>query len=154
MYCSQCGAKIGETDMFCPKCGKGSSDKTTSETEERELYSFGPLGVIICYSRPTMFALTYRNMTRVMLTDYRIYGFPKGSLAPTEMIPFKSKAHFQVPYETILATEQVSFGLQKGVWIQYRAGEKLKEVSILCSPVNSHHIAKTYELLKNRASAR
>lgn len=154
MYCSKCGARIGETDRFCPECGKGASDMASSETEERELYSFGPLGVTICFSRPTMFALTFRNMTRIVLTDERIYGFPKGSLAPTELLPFKSKAQFQVPYEAILATEQISVGLQKGVWIQYREEGKLKEVSILCSPINSHHISKIYELLQNRPDAR
>jgi hypothetical protein len=145
---------MGETDTFCPECGRSASDKTASETEDREFYSFGPLGVRICFSRPTMFALTFRNMTRIVLTDRRIYGSPKGSLAPTKLLPFKSSAQFQVPYETIVATERISFGLQKGVWIQYREGEKLKEVSILCGPVNSHHISKTYELLQNRASVR
>jgi hypothetical protein len=145
---------MGETDRFCPKCGRDASDKTASETMERELYSFGPLGVRICFSRPSMFAWTIRNMTKIVLTDKRIYGFPKGSLAPTKLLPFKSSAQFQVPYETILATEQISFGFQKGVWIQYREEGKLKEVSIQCSPINSYHISKTYELLQNRASAR
>ena len=154
MYCSKCGAKMGETDRLCPKCGKGVSNGADGKTEESELYSFGPMGVTISFSRPTMFALTYRNMTRIVLTDKRIYGFPKGSLAPTELLPFKSKAQFQVPYEAILATEQVSFGLQKGIWIQYRDEDKVKEVSILCSVVNSQHIPKTFELLQNRPGAR
>ena len=145
---------MGETDRICPECGRDVGEKTASEKEERELYSFGPLGVTIYYSRPSMFALTFRNMTKIVLTDKRIYGYPKGSLAPTELLPFKSKAQFQAPYDAILATEQVSFGLQKGVWIRYREEDKLKEVSILCSPVNSHHIPKTYELLQNRTSAR
>ena len=154
MYCSSCGARMGETDNFCPVCGRGVSDKAAGETVERELYSFGPLGVRICFSRPSMLALSFLNMIRIVLTDKRIYGFPKGSLAPTRLLPFKSSAQFQVPYETIRATEQISFGFQKGVWIQYLEEGKLKEVSVLCSPVNSHHISKTYELLNNRANAR
>jgi len=144
---------MGEADRFCRECGRGVGDKTASEAEERELYSFGPLGVRIFHSRPSVFAWSILNMTRIVLTDKRIYGFPKGALIPTKLLLFKSSAQLQVPYETILAIEKVSLGFQKGVWIQYRDGGKL-EVSILCSPVNSYHIPKTLEILQNRASAR
>lgn len=154
MICSNCGARVGETDKFCPVCGRSLSDKTAGETEERELYSFGPLGVRICFSRPHLFTRTILNMTQIVLTDKRIYGFPKGALTSTKLLPFKNLARFRVPYDTILATEMISFLFQKGVWIQYREEGKLNEVSILCGPVNSYHISKTYELLQNRASAR
>ena len=153
MYCSKCGARIGEADRFCRECGRGVGDETASEADERELYSFGPLGVRIFHSRPSVFAWSILNMTRIVLTDKRIYGFPKGALIPTKLL-FKSSARFQVPYESIVATEHVGLGFQEGVWIQYREGGKLKEVSILCSPVNSYHIPKTLEILQNRASAR
>lgn len=145
---------MGETDGVCPVCGRSVVDETAGETEERELYSFGPLGVRICYSRPSLFKRTILNMTQIVLTDKRIIGLPKGTLYPTKLLPFKGLAQFQVSYETILTTELISFFFQKGVWIQYREEDKRKEVSILCSPVNSHHISKTYELLQSRASAR
>lgn len=145
---------MSETDRFCHECGRGACDITVSETDERELYSFGPLGVGIFHGRPSMFAWSILNMTRIVLTDRRIYGFPKGAMIPTKMLLFKSSAQFQVPYESIVATELVCLGFQKGVWIQYREGGKLEEVSMLCSPVNSYHIPKILEILQNRASAR
>jgi hypothetical protein len=145
---------MGEADAYCARCGRDADATASGETEEKTLYSVGPMWVTICYSRPSMFALTFRNMTRIVLTDRRVYGFPKGSLVPTEMIPFKSKARFQVPYETIVATERVNFGLQKGIYIQYREEDRLKEVSILCSPINSHQVSRIYELLQGRVGAR
>jgi hypothetical protein len=119
-----------------------------SEVEEKELYSFGPMGVKICFSRPSTFTMTTKNMTKVTLTDRRIYGSPKGFLFPTKFLPFKSKAQFDVPYDTILTIEQVSLALWKGLWIQYRDGDKSKEVSILCDPTNYHHLSKAYDLLQ------
>ena len=72
---------MSETDRFCPKCGRGASDKTVSETDERELYSFGPLGVGIFHVRPSIFTWSNLNMTRIvrargaeypsLLHDYR-----------------------------------------------------------------------------------
>jgi hypothetical protein len=94
---------MGEADRFCRECGRGVGDETASEADERELYSFGPLGVRIFHSRPSVFAWSILNMTRIVLTDKRIYGFPKGALIPTKLL-FKSSARFQVPYESIVAT--------------------------------------------------
>jgi len=154
MYCSKCGAEMGESDAYCARCGREAGATASGGTEEKTLYSVGPMGVTICYSRPSISALTFRNMTRIVLTDRRIYGHPKGSLVPTEMIPFKSKARFQVPYETIVAKERVSYGLQNGVWIQYREEDRLREVSILCSPINPHQVSRIWELLQGRVGAR
>ena len=148
MHCSNCGAEIGESDKFCTQCGNSASGTSRSGVEEKELYSFGPMGVKICYSRPSMFARTIKNMTKIAMTNRRIYGFPKGSLIPTKLLPFKSSAQFQVPYDTILAMEQVSLGLWKGIWIQYRDGNQSKEISILCSAGNYHDISKAYDLLQ------
>ena len=65
-----------------------------------------------------------------------------------KLLPFKGSAQFQVSYDSILAIEQVSLGLWKGFWIQYRDENKSKEVSILCDPINYHHISKAYDLLQ------
>jgi len=144
MSCSKCGTKLSESDRFCPACGNSARDVSGGPEQESELYSFGPMGVKLCFGRPSMFAWTFKNMTKVTLTNRGIYGSPKGFLA----LPFKSSAEFQVPYNTILAVEHVSLGLWKGVWIQYRDENKTKEVSILCDLTNSHHIPKVYELLQ------
>jgi hypothetical protein len=114
-----------------------------SEVEEK-VYSFGPLGVMICFSRPRIFAWRLNNMTEITLTNRRIYG-------STPL--FKSLVQFQVPYDSILAIEQVGFGLTKGFWIQYRDQDKIKEVSILGVPIFSTSISKAYDLLQaTRAS--
>jgi hypothetical protein len=60
----------------------------TSEPQETELYSFGPMGVGICFSRPGFFATIAKNITRVVLTIKRIYGVPQG--------PFLARAHDNV----------------------------------------------------------
>jgi len=117
-----------------------------SELEEKEVYSFGPMGVIICFRRPSIFTWKLNNMTRITLTNLRIYG-------STPL--FKSLVQFQVPYDSILAIEQTSFGLTKGFWIQYRDQDKIKEVSILAGPIFSRNTSKAYDLLQAaRASIR
>jgi hypothetical protein len=62
--------------------------------QENELYSFGPMGVRIYFSRPGFFTVMTRNVTRIVLTDKRIIGEPErvGTLPV-----FKNKAGFQVP---------------------------------------------------------
>ena len=82
----------------------------SSEPQEKELYSFGPMGVRICFSRPGFFTPVARNITRVVLTDRRIYGVHRGSLPF-----FKDKASFQVPYASIVSMEQFGFFLNKGL---------------------------------------
>jgi hypothetical protein len=109
------------------------SRKMNGEPQEKELYSFGPFGVRICFSRPGFLISVARNITRIILTDKRIYGEPKttGTLQF-----FKDKAGFEVPYNSIVSTERFSFFLNKGLYIQYRDAEKTKEVSIISSGQN------------------
>ena len=148
MHCTKCGAEIGEFDKFCTECGNSASSMSGSVVEEKEVYSFGPMGVQFCHSRPSMFARAVKNMTKIALTDRKIYGLPKGSLIPTKLLPFKSSAQFQIPYDSILAIERVSFGLWKGFWIQYRDQNQTKEISILCSTSNYRDASKAYDLLR------
>jgi hypothetical protein len=105
----------------------------SGEQQEKKLYSFGPIGVRICFSRPGFFTPVVRNITKIVLTDKRIIGEPK----MTGTLPFfKEKASFQVPYNSIVSTEQFGFFLNKGLYIQYRDAEKTKEVSIISSGQN------------------
>jgi len=113
----------------------------SSEPQETELYSFGPMGVGICFSRPTFFTTIAKNMTRVVLTNKRIYGVPQGPF-------FKGKARFEVPYDSIISIEQFRLHTNKVLWIQYREAEKTREVSIICYGFNSQHASQAYELLQ------
>ncbi|MGD0978846.1 MAG: hypothetical protein ABR962_06845 [Candidatus Bathyarchaeia archaeon] len=119
----------------------------SGEPQEKELYSFGPMGVRICFSRPGFFTAGARNITRIVLTDKRIIGEPKriGNLQF-----FRDKAGFQVPYNSIVSTERFSFFLNNGLYIQYRGAEKTQEVSIISSNQN---ISQAYELIQ-KARAR
>ncbi len=112
------------------------------EPQEKELYSFGPMGVRICFSRPGFFTPVARNITRIVLTDKRIIGEPK----TTGTLPFfKDKAGFEVPYNSIVSTERFGFFLNKGLYIRYRDAENTKEVSIVSSGQN---ISRADEIVK------
>jgi hypothetical protein len=122
----------------------------SGEAQETELYSFGPMGVGICFRRPGFFVPRLENSTRIVLTNRRIYGYPQRSgMISTKLLPVKDKSRFEVPYDAIIATEQLSFSFRKVLCIQYRDGEKTKEISIMCSAFNNQHISRTYELLQN-----
>jgi hypothetical protein len=142
MFCPFCGTATADTDQFCPECGK----KLTGQAqEEMELLSFGPQGVGVCFRRPSLSAPIIRNSTRITLTNRRIRGVPSGFIRT--LGPFK--AQFDVPYETILATEQLGYLVNSVLWINYRLGEEMKEVSIICSPRISGNIQRAYELVQN-----
>jgi hypothetical protein len=112
------------------------------EPEEKELYSFGPMGVRICFSRPGFFTPVAKNITRIVLTDTQIIGEPK----TMGTFPFfKDSAGFQVRYNSIASTERFSFFLNKGLHIQFRDAEKNKEVSIISSDQN---VSRAYELIQ------
>ena len=147
MLCPSCGKEIGATDQFCPECGK----KLTSQAqEEMELLSFGPFGVGICFRRPGLTTPIIRNSTKIVLTNRRIRGDAQapGGIIPKKLVLFK--AQFEVPYNTILTTEQFGYLVNKVLWINYRsAGEETKEVSIICSPRISENISRAYELIQN-----
>jgi hypothetical protein len=114
----------------------------SGEPQTKELYSFGPMGVRICFSRPGFFTPMARNVTRIVLTEKRIIGEPKR----VGTLPFfKDKACFQVPYNSIVSTERFSFFFNKGLYRQYRDAEKTKEVSIISSDKN---ISQAYELIQ------
>lgn len=117
----------------------------SGEAQEKELYSFGPMGVRICFSRPGFFTTMAKNITKIVLTDKRIYGEPK-TIGTFSF--FKNKAGFQVPYNSIVSTELFNYFLNKGLYIQYRDAEKTKEVSIICTALNSQHVSQAYELVQ------
>ena len=114
------------------------------DAQETDLYSFGPTGVGICFRRPGFFVPRYENSTRIILTNRRICSCPT-----SRALFFKDKLRFEVPYDAMVATEHFSFSLRKVLWIQYRDGEKTKEISIMCSIFNNQHISRSCDLLQN-----
>jgi hypothetical protein len=142
MFCPSCGMNVDERDLFCAACGK-----SLAGNQETELYSFGPWGVNVCFSRPGTFVWMQKNDTKIVLTNQRIYGSST----------FTNSTRFQVPYLAILAREnfdyRLNLGLWKVLWIKYRAAEKIKEVSIMCFGPNSAHITKAFDIISARSTS-
>ena len=133
MYCGYCGAKVGEKDGFCSFCGKSLvADVRT------ELYSFGPWGTGVCFSRPGFLTLIQRNNTKIVLTNYGISGY--STLTNSE--------RFQIPYNAIVTTEIFDYMLWKVLWIQYREEQRNLEVSIMCTIAHHQSIALADNLVK------
>jgi hypothetical protein len=146
MLCPSCGMKANDQDKFCTYCGKsltGGQESLAIKTPETELYSFGPLWVNVCFSRPGTFVLMHKNDTKVVLTNRRIYGI--STLG-------RDSLRFQVPYSSIIAKEsydyRLNFGLWRTLWIKYQESNQIKEVSILCISPNSHIIDRAIEILQ------
>jgi hypothetical protein len=140
MFCPSCGEQVGNQDRFCPSCGK-------SLTNEKEtlLYSFGPFAISVCFSRPGLNAVAYKNNTKIVVTDRRIYGTASTILGSGSL-------RFQVPYNSVLDSECFNYGVQKTLWIQYRERENIKEVSILGGSIfggpNSRYVTHADELVR------
>jgi hypothetical protein len=132
MSCPSCGAKVGENDNFCSACGKN-----LKREEETELFSFGPWGTGVCFSRPSFLTMIQKNDTKIVFTNRRISGYSS----------FTNSLRFQVPYEAIISEEVFAYMLWRVLWIQYQDGAKTREVSIMCTAGNHEHIAKAYDLI-------
>ncbi len=142
MSCPSCGVNVRERDLFCTACGK-----KLPGNQETELYSFGPMLVNVCFGRPGTFVLMHKNDTKIILTNQRIYG--SSSLT--------NSTRFQVPYSAILAKEsfdyRLNFGLWNVLWLKYKEGEKIKEVSIMCFGPNSLQINDALKIVNAHLSS-
>jgi hypothetical protein len=136
-YCPNCGNKLDTTDQFCSSCGK---PLTTNPEQERELLSFGPMGVSVCFKRPGFFTLTQQNDTKIILTNKRIYGLSS----------FSGKPRFEANYSTINVKEITNYALFKVLYLQYQDDQKTKEVSIMGNPSNYSNITHAYELIAEK----
>jgi len=138
MLCPSCGVNVNDEDLFCAACGK-----SLASNQETQLYSFGPLLVNICFSRPGTFVLMQKNNTRIVLTNQRIYG----------LSTLTNSTRFEIFYFNILAKENFNYRLNFGpwsvLWINYREAEKTKEVSIMCSGSNSAHISEALRIINS-----
>jgi hypothetical protein len=137
MLCPSCGSTIADQDRFCSACGK-----SLVGNQETELYSFGPWGVNVCFSRPGTFVWMQKNDTNIVLKNQRIYGSST----------FTNSKRFEVRYSTILAKEAFDYRLNLGpwkvLWIKYREADKIKEVSIMCIGSNSPHISQAFDIIQ------
>jgi len=133
MYCGNCGEKIDEKDSFCPSCGKSLVGDGRAE-----LYSFGPWGTGVCFSRPGFLTLIQKNNTKIVLTKDRISGY--STLTNSE--------RFQIPYNTIVAMEIFDYLLWKVLLIQYQDGQKRLEFSIMGTVANHQSIIMADSFVK------
>lgn len=118
-------------------CGKAL---IRDQNQERDVLSFGPWGVSVCFSRPGTFVWTQQNNTKIALTDRRIYG----------VASFSGTPRFEAPYNAITFSENINFALFKVLYIQYREAERSKEVSIMGNPVNYGNIARATEIMPKK----
>jgi hypothetical protein len=132
--CSNCENQVNENDNFCSVCGKALIEP---QNQESNILSFGPWGISVSFSRPGLFVLTQQNNTRITLTNRRIYG----------VASFSGKLRFEVSLKAITYSENTTFALFKVLYIQYREGERIKEVSIMGNFANYCNIARACELI-------
>jgi hypothetical protein len=135
MFCPACGAQVNEGDSFCSKCGKNLAAQPQGETV---LYSFGPFGTGVCFSRPSFFTVIHRNDTRIVLTGQKLSGFSS----------FNNSLRLQVPYSAIANAEVFDYLMWKGLWIQYREAEKMREVSVMCTLTTYENIIRANEVMQ------
>jgi hypothetical protein len=133
MYCGDCGAKVDEKDSFCASCGK-----SLVADDRAELYSFGPWGTGVCFSRPGFLTLIQKNNTKIMLTNDRLSGYSM----------LTNSERFQIPYKAIVMTEIFDYLLWKVLWIQYQEGQKKLEVSIMGTATNHQSITMADNFVK------
>jgi hypothetical protein len=143
MFCNKCGKKAGDHDKFCVACGARLVSLTSTEgkpvesAEEKTLLSFGPLGVMVTYGRPSIGSWTYNNTTLVEVTDKKIVGiidkklFPLSALAVAIFSAGSQKNYrFVVPYRSIVAVESFNYLVSTVLYIKYTEGGNEKEVSV------------------------
>jgi hypothetical protein len=133
-YCSNCGNQVNENDNFCSVCGKALIE---TQNKENDILSFGPWGISVCFCRPGLFVLNQQNNTKITLTNRRIYG----------VASFSGKLRFEVSLKAITYSENITFALFKVLYIQYREGERIKEVSIMGNFANYGNIARASDLI-------
>ncbi len=133
MSCSNCGQKINEQANFCIACGK-----KLAKEPETVLYSFGPWGTGICFSKPSFFSVIQKNNTRIELTKEKISGYST----------FTNKPRFEVAYNSIIAEEIFDYMLWKVLWIRYQDTQKTAEVSIMCTISNHQNITNAHNVIE------
>jgi hypothetical protein len=134
MYCGNCGTKVGEKVSFCSTCGKNLVKET-----QNDLYSFGPFGTGICFSRPGFLSLIQKNNTKIVVTNNGISGYST----------FRNSVRFEIAYSSIVATEIFDYLLWKVLWIKYRDGQKSSEVSIMCTAAYHQQIVVANNLVNS-----
>jgi hypothetical protein len=133
MNCPNCGEKINEQDKFCAACGKN-----LTKEQDTVLYSFGPFGTGICFSKPSFFTLIQKNNTRIELTNQKISGYS----------PSTNKPRFEIPYNSIISEEIFDYMLWKVLWLRYQEAQKTPEVSIMCTISNHQNITNIHNLIE------
>jgi len=98
--------------------------------DEVILSSFGPAGMAIEFGKPSFFGTSYKNITKIDITNKRIHGSSNAS-GPFGMLSKASaKCNFDIPLENITGVEKTSYLFTPVTHIQYREGDKLKDLTV------------------------
>jgi hypothetical protein len=162
MFCHTCGKKAGDGHTFCNHCGtelrkaQGTARQQEAPGEEKKLLTFGPFGVAVTFGRPSISAWSYSNITTVEVTDRKIVGIVDRKMFPLSTIVgalFSSGSHgthnyrFIIPYETLVTVESSTFLINQVLYLAYKEGDKVKEVSLY--GLNGG-IAEAFRLISSR----
>jgi len=134
MACPRCGIIASPGARYCTACGtalvgSGPAIPPAAAAEE-VLLRFGPFGVSITEGRPGLWKWSKRNLIEVVLTSQRLYGMVNPPLAGLFSSKDRGQVSFTIPLPSILAWEPVSFLANRCIWIRYREGAAIKEVSV------------------------
>ncbi len=69
-FCSNCGNELEENVKFCPKCGKGTENSTSNNTEQKSKIAAGLFGIFLGYLGIHNFYLGYtsKGISQLLLT--------------------------------------------------------------------------------------
>lgn len=134
-YCPNCGAKLDQAATTCTTCQASPPPipNHAPPMHEETLYRFGSFGVGITFGRPGLFKWTKNNIIEVVLTNFRLCGVWNPSIARTFFSSKRGEVFFQIPLSEIVAFEPINFLANRCLWIQYREGAEMKEVTIECA---------------------
>jgi len=138
-FCPNCGKKVVSESMYCLSCGKSLQINPLEENiqAEKEIFKFGPKGTMLCLSRPSTFSKARVNMS-IILTNKRIYAVNKF---------LRTKIYLELPIDSILSMEPISYSRFKGIFFHYKVGSENKEIGIMGDKNNYGNVAHLVDLL-------
>jgi hypothetical protein len=149
MNCPNCETAGSPGDTYCAACGARLAAARPQPGPERELCSFGPMGISISHARPGLFAWSTRNLTRVVLTDRRLYGIRQPPLVLRILGGGGQRALFDIPLASIVSIERADFAANRACWIEYRSGRERKGVSITARVLCHEPLRRCEEILRS-----
>ncbi|MFH1176181.1 MAG: zinc ribbon domain-containing protein [Acidobacteriota bacterium] len=149
MPCPACGREVGEQDRFCIACGVALTGEP-APAQEQTLYRYGPMGISIQFGgRPGVFRKAWQNVVEVVLTNQRLCGLRRHSVFFLRHRGKDGELVFNVPWNAVVAYKAGEMLVNKTLWVQYREGEALKEVSIIAAALRHQHVQRSLEIMSS-----